>query len=270
LPSLLLLLFTSSRTPARIHAAINTYLSLLPERSTLLVITDIPLYFIPKEQQLVIPDRGYDNLHQRVFEAFLHVSTELVSATDNTKRDYDWVMKADDDTYVRLPSLLARLKNVNPEEEHYFGHPYGYDLGWKGKQYQSQGHDGFNYCWGGPGYLLSRKLMTSLQPHWKTCITAMSKTNFMPGNKAMSFGGAPEDLLIGSCIYNHTTLDQQGCQLIPGTSLEQVFRHRENWQFREWTALLTGEDQDWAAIHSATPEIMYTLWYLQDSPKEKG
>jgi hypothetical protein len=248
----------------------NTYLRLLPESSTVLVITDIPLHFIPQHQQLILPDKGYDTLHERVFEAFRHVSTKFDFSGDEKKRNFDWVMKVDDDTYVRLPSLLARLSQVDPEEEHYIGHPYGYDLGWRGKHYISEGHDGFNYCWGGPGYLLSRTLMRHLESHWNTCISSMAKMNFMPGNKTASFGGAPEDLLIGSCIYNHTTLGHHGCQLLPGTSLEQVFRHRENWQPGEWTALLTGEDQDWAAIHSATPEIMYTLWYLQDSLKEKG
>jgi len=210
---------------------------------------------------MIIPDTGYEDLKKRVFAAFAQL------AKDQRARDYDLVMKADDDTYIRIPILLERLGRTKPGEIAWYGHPYGYDRGWRGKQYKSDGHGDFQYCWGGPGYVLTSELFRTLSMHWQTCIDSTSRMAFMPDNKAISFGGAPEDLLMGSCIYNHTTLRDTGCQPIRGTHVDQIFRHREYWQRSQWIDLLSGKDEDAASVHSASPELMYSLWYLQDSPQ---
>jgi len=124
---------------------------------------DVPLRF-PAFVDLGLPQR-YDNaILPEVVAALRH----MWAAYPN-KRFY---MKADDDTYVVVPNLLAALGQLDSTADLYVGLPlYG---------------GSFNS--GGAGYLLSHSAMGKLMNVIDECIAAHG------------YEGAPEDLTIGRCL----------------------------------------------------------------------
>ncbi|CAI2353340.1 unnamed protein product [Caenorhabditis sp. 36 PRJEB53466] len=82
-----------------------------------------------------IPDNYY-NLFFKSRYAFQHIYTNISS-------QFDWYLKADDDTYVIVENLKTFLSTLNPNEPHYLG----YIL----KPYLRNGYNA-----GGAGYILSR------------------------------------------------------------------------------------------------------------------
>ncbi|CAP30629.1 Protein CBG11315 [Caenorhabditis briggsae] len=82
-----------------------------------------------------IPDNYY-NLFFKSRYAFRHIYTNISS-------EFDWYLKADDDTYVIVENLKAFLSTLNPEEPHYLGYVL--------KPYLKNGYNA-----GGAGYILSR------------------------------------------------------------------------------------------------------------------
>uniref|UniRef100_A0A8R1IC90 N-acetylgalactosaminide beta-1,3-galactosyltransferase n=1 Tax=Caenorhabditis japonica TaxID=281687 RepID=A0A8R1IC90_CAEJA len=82
-----------------------------------------------------IPDNYY-NLFFKSRYAFHHIYTKISS-------EFEWYLKADDDTYVIVENLRAYLSTLNPDEPHY--------LGYQLKPYLKNGYNG-----GGAGYVLSR------------------------------------------------------------------------------------------------------------------
>ncbi|RCN50190.1 hypothetical protein ANCCAN_03795 [Ancylostoma caninum] len=66
-------------------------------------------------------------------------------AYNNVLDDYDWFLKADDDTYMHMENLRALLNEYSPDDALAIGH-----------QFKSQG-DYPDYHSGGAGYVLSRE-----------------------------------------------------------------------------------------------------------------
>ena len=115
---------------------------------------------------------------------------------------FDWVMKVDSDTYVNLWRLEALLRAL-PRSDHAFlgGRGFGRP---QDKPYLNLSAP---FCMGGPGYLVAKKTLGRVQNHLKSC---MYKTE-------VGSPGWHSDVVIGKCIYEHTSL---GCH--EGDGIERV------------------------------------------------
>ena len=82
-----------------------------------------------------------------------HLTAKTVSAFkycyENYGHQFDWFLKADDDTYVIVENLRFFLSHHNPAQLVYFGHKF--------KLWVKQG-----YFSGGAGYVISRRAMNVL------------------------------------------------------------------------------------------------------------
>ena len=82
---------------------------------------------------------GRDNLWAKTKNAFTYVYHEHFD-------EYDWFVKADDDTYMIIENLRLLLKDKNSSEPIFFGRKF--------KPYVKQG-----YFSGGAGYVLSKEAL---------------------------------------------------------------------------------------------------------------
>lgn len=98
--------------------------------------------------------------------------------------DYDWFIRADDDSYTDFPRLQKLLNKINSSLPIFFGNPgFGMD--------EDDGiEEGMKYLMGGLGMIFSRGLLIQLRPHLKHCIQHLYSPH--------------EDIEIGRCVWKHT------------------------------------------------------------------
>ena len=128
--------------------------------------------------------------------------------------DYDWILKADDDTYVVIENLRSMLSSYNPKHPIYFGHRF--------KPYIQQG-----YMSGGAGYVLSQEAAHRFA------------TKALPdGYKCRQDPGGAEDLEMGTClqrvgVYAADSRDDQGRdRFLPFTPIHHLVPGmipKDNW-----------------------------------------
>ncbi|XP_050416904.2 uncharacterized protein LOC126830554 [Patella vulgata] len=114
---------------------------------------------------------GREHLTEKVYAAFKHCYDHYVD-------DYDWFLKADDDTFIIVENLRYFLAHQDPKLPVFFG----YEFKPKWSQY--------SYMSGGSGYVLSKESLIKL------VLIGITHPGVCPPK-----GGA-EDVTIGHCLGN--------------------------------------------------------------------
>ncbi|GMS79495.1 hypothetical protein PENTCL1PPCAC_1670, partial [Pristionchus entomophagus] len=177
-----------------------------------------------------IPD-SYENLFYKSRYAFYYIS-EIMRA------DYDWFVKADDDTYLIVDNLRKYLRTLDPTQPYY--------VGYRMKPYLDHGYNG-----GGAGYVLSRKALELFARH------AYDNETICPDDPY-------EDVGIARClanlgIYPHKTINEHGQQRFNTYHPSKTF---EGWSKQaNWITdpLITGFDgiaRDLISFHHISPTEM--------------
>eukprot|EP00049_Salpingoeca_infusionum_P018838 m.359023 g.359023 ORF g.359023 m.359023 type:complete len:1247 (+) comp18374_c0_seq1:602-4342(+) len=80
--------------------------------------------------------------------------------------DYDWFIKADDDTFINKERLTKTLSVYNPDIPVYLGKPFASKIkGITGPGPLWQDFTSLGFCHGGAGYILSRALLKLVGPY---------------------------------------------------------------------------------------------------------
>lgn len=128
-----------------------------------------------------LPDESLDVLQVNVTEDRLHLwgktKLGLQKVYENYGNDFDWFLKADDDTWIFMENLRHFLYAYSPEMPIYFG--------CKLKPYVPQGY------MSGSGYVLSRE-----------AVKRFNDEAIIDDEKCLNGTVGNEDVEIGKCLYN--------------------------------------------------------------------
>ncbi|CAF4000414.1 unnamed protein product [Adineta steineri] len=180
---------------------------------------------------------GYDHLTQKTTLAFLF-------AYEKYFNDFDWFVKADDDTYLIVENLKAFLSDKNPSEPVTFGYNY--------KVHVRRGMHA-----GGASYALSRESLRRFDEAHKD-----------PNSTCLKDGGA-EDIEIARClrtkdVYPGQSLDKQNRELFHPLNYTAHFSGNINTTFGEMTEhpLQSGDNccgDQTISFHYVDPDQIYLM-----------
>ncbi|CAG5130204.1 unnamed protein product [Candidula unifasciata] len=131
------------------------------------------IFFSTKE------NKAFPTVRLNVREGRDHLTAKTMAGFDymyeHHYNDFDWFMKADDDTYVIMENLRYFLSSQNFREPVFFGHHF--------VQFVKQGYNS-----GGAGYVLSKE--------------AIRRISQRGNNSKCNEDGKYEDIDIGRCLEN--------------------------------------------------------------------
>jgi hypothetical protein len=149
---------------------------------------------VPEERRIRLPAAAESGGRSRLFVKVLAMWAHVAEVYAH---QYDFFLKADDDTYVNLPRLQRELAGMDPDVPAYFGAKrFSASLVgtgrpmplWPLKSSLKFGH-------GGAGYLLSRGALRALgAAGFRACLTSPPRTTL-------------EDAKLAACVYAGLGLD---------------------------------------------------------------
>ncbi|ORY06199.1 hypothetical protein K493DRAFT_344636 [Basidiobolus meristosporus CBS 931.73] len=198
---------------------------------------DTSKYGLP---HLPLPDVGYSELYKKTFSTFHYLYEHHLN-------DYEWFMKADDDTFVKVHTLMSLLNNpnINASEPLLFGRTGG------------------SWCWGGSGYIINRRMLSLVGPYLPYCL------------KNEKYVG-PEDVMFGECVkyalsqalpdYQspgcQNILDGNGHEFFAISSDDVLWEHLDDPQYT--FNIPYSDSYEWSfgkavTLHSVKGSLMYKL-----------
>lgn len=139
------------------------------EEGTQSSVGDFPLIQLPGVDDTYPPQRKVIKMLQYLQANYMH--------------KYKWLLRADDDLYVRVEELLGFLNTLDYRKKLYMGQP---GLGKPEDLERLKLHSHEHFCMGGPGIFFSSSLLSSLVEHLDYCLQNVVSYN--------------EDVEIGRCI----------------------------------------------------------------------
>ncbi|CAJ0962005.1 unnamed protein product, partial [Mesorhabditis belari] len=176
-----------------------------------------------------IPD-SYSNLFFKSRYAFFHIYTKI-------SKDFEWYLKADDDTYVIVENLRSYLSKLNPDLPYY--------IGYRLRPYLEHGYNA-----GGAGYVLSRAAMKIFAEQ-------------LYSNASLCPDDIYEDVGIGRClanvgIYPLDTRNSRGQQRFNTFRPDEVFHgsvvESPYWMYDVEIRGYDGVGTDLISFHHLTPD----------------
>ncbi|KAK6187773.1 hypothetical protein SNE40_005725 [Patella caerulea] len=165
----------------------------------------------------------------------------------NYGQEYDWFLKADDDTYIIVENLRYMLHSFNPDNPLFIGRKF--------KMIVPNG-----YMSGGAGYVLSRQALE------------LVVTKGLPNNTLCPVGWA-EDVDIGRCVTNvgvnhvNSSADSYGKERFHPVHLSGYFSSNLfNWIYQYSLAKVYTKAECCSnvtiSMHYVVPEQMYLIDFL--------
>ncbi|XP_061613584.1 chondroitin sulfate glucuronyltransferase [Phyllopteryx taeniolatus] len=159
--------------------------------------------------------------------------------------DYDWFLLAQDDTYMQARRLIRLADHLSAGRDVYMGRAEEF-IG---------GEEKARYCHGGYGYLLSRGLLSRLQPHLDAC-----RNDILSVRPDEWLGRCIIDYLGLSCVEVHQEMTFRYFELGKNADPER----EDGAQFREaFTVHPVSEPNLMYRLHKRFSQLELDLTYAQ-------